>query len=140
VERKREMADNGKSSGDGKTSPFGPPSGQASKPSGGNNFVKNPGGSYVGGKPNDFIQNPGGNANKGDGHDFVTSPGGPMAEVPKQKSGSFRNESSVPKGGPTPFVQGGAEPAPGRKGNKEGFNAGGGPSGPMKKPFKVSKV
>jgi hypothetical protein len=131
------MADNGSKSGDGKTSPFGPAQGEGSK-GGGVNLIKNPGGNPPPGKGHDFITEPDGNNAKGSGNDFVKNPGGSMAEVPKQKTGTYRNESSVPKGGPTPFVQGGAEPAPGRKGNKEGFNAGGGPSGPMHKPFKVS--
>ena len=121
----------GDKSGDGKTSPY-----KGASDGKGNNFLKNPGGAG-GGKGNDFIANPDAGQNKSGGNNFVKNPAGDTMSM-DQKKGVYRNPTSVPAGGPTPFVKGGAQPAPSRQGTKNGLSADPGPTGPSHKPFKVS--
>ena len=129
------MAGNGKTSGDGKTSPFGSPGGGAS--SGGNDFVANPS-PATGGGGNNFVEKPEGGGESGGANNFVEKPGGDDM-VPAQKTGTYRNPTSVPAGGPTPFVKGGATPPADRTAPKSGFGVGSAPEGgPNRKPFKVS--
>jgi hypothetical protein len=130
------MANNGKTSGDGKTSPFGSPSGERGKSAGGNDFIKNPAGTNPG-TGNDFIANPAGNGDKSGGVDLVANPGGSMA-VPEQKKGSYARPDTIPQGGKLPMVKGGTEPPATRTDPKKGFGgAHGGPSNPGSKPYKV---
>ncbi len=128
------MAGNGNKSGDGKSSPYGAPSG--GNAGGGHNFVKDPAVPSAGGSGNNFLEKPEGSGVKSGGNNFVEKPGGD-GMVPAQKSGTLRNPSSVPKGGPTPFVKGGADPAATRTAPKSGFAAGSSPAGPDRKNFKV---
>jgi hypothetical protein len=131
------MAGNGSASGDGKSSPYGSPSGSGGK-GGGNDFVKNPGGAGDSrGSGNNFVEKPDGGSSKEGGNNFAEKPGGSM-ETPKQKTGTYRCPASVPAGGPSPFVPGGADPQAPRKAPKSGFGVGTAPAGPDRKPFKVS--
>ncbi len=129
------MAGNGSKSGDGKTSAFGPASG--GKAGGPVNLVKDPAGNAPGGEGHNFVADPDGNKDKSGGNNFVAKPGG-SDMVPTQKNGSFRDPKSVPAGGPTPFIKGGAEPSPTRTPPKSGFAAGSAPGGPNRKPFKLT--
>jgi hypothetical protein len=129
------MAGEGKTSGDGKTSPYGPSNGgNGSK--GGHDFVKDPAGGGEKGKGFNFLTDPSGTGPKGTGNNFVDNPGGGEM-TPKQKSGSYRNESSVPSGGTLPFVPGGGDPSAARKAPTGGFAVGTAPKGPDRKPFSV---
>ena len=121
----------GDKSGDGKTSPF-----KGSGDGKGNDFLKNPGGAG-GGKGNNFIANPDAGQDKSGGNNFVKNPAGDSMSM-DQKKGVYRNPTSVPEGGPTPFIKGGAQPAPTRTSPKEGLSAGSSPGGPSRKPFKVT--
>jgi hypothetical protein len=132
------MADNGKASGSGKTSPYGATSGAGGKGPG-NDFVKNPAGSVGNsrGAGNNFVESPGGSGDKTGGNDFVENPGGDM-DVPKQKSGAYSNPASIPAGGKLPYAgTGTGDPAKQRTDPKSGFAAGSSPAGPDRKPFKV---
>ena len=129
------MAGNGSTSGNGKTSAFGPPSG--GKAGSGVDFVAKADGTSGGAGGNNFFTDPSGGGDKSGGNNFAEKPGG-SDMVPEQKNGSTRNPTSIPAGGLTPFVKGGAEPAPSRTPPKSGFAAGSNPgSGPDRKPYKV---
>lgn len=130
------MAGNGDKSGDGKTSPYGPASG--GKSGGGVNFVKDPSGNGGGGQGLNVLVTPEGSGNKSGANNFVEKPGG-SDMVPGQKTGTHRDPKSVPAGGPTPFVKGGAEPPATRTAPKSGYAAGSAPGGPDRKPFKFTK-
>jgi len=126
------MAGNGSKSGDGKASPFSGDGGGGAK---GVDFLKNPSGTS-GGSGNNYLTDPSGAGVKTGAQDFRANPGGDV-DI-KQKSGSYRNDKSIPSGGTTPMVKGGAEPAASRTTPKDGYSAGSNPgAGPDRKPYKV---
>ena len=126
-------AGDGKTSGSGSISPFGPPSGQAGagSASGGANMVKDPMPEAEGGA--NLVKEQ--TLEKGGGADMAKNTASP------QKSGSFRDPSSVPAGGAYPFGKGGAQPAPSRTSPSSGYYPGSAPAGsggPNRKPFKLT--